>query len=141
MISICSIPRNPQRKPKPNACEVSNSNVSDASFSCSLSMQSRNSSNASVSTGKIPANTIGFTSSKPLMASLDPFTVVVMVSPTFTSLAFLMPVIIYPTSPALTSGRGLIPNFKIPTSSAPYSSPVLLNFIRSFFLSVPLKMR
>ncbi len=43
--------------------------LSEASFNCSLSMQSRSSSKSSVFTGKIPANTIGFTSWKPLMIS------------------------------------------------------------------------
>jgi len=93
IISICSIPKKPQRNPKPSACEVSSSKVSEASFSCNLSIQSRSSSNASVSTGKIPAKTIGFTSWKPLIDSVAPLTMVVMVSPTFTSLAFFIPVI------------------------------------------------
>ena len=92
MISMCSRPRKPQRKPKPNACEVSSSYVSDASFSCSFSMQSRSSSNFSVSTGKMPAKTIGFTSSKPSMRLVVGLATFVSVSPTFTSLAFLIPV-------------------------------------------------
>ena len=47
------------------ACEVSNSKVKEASFNCNFSIQSLSSSNSSVFTGYIPANTIGFTSSKP----------------------------------------------------------------------------
>ena len=62
IISMCSMPKKPQRKPKPSACDVSSSKVSEASFNCSLSIQSRSSSKASVSTGNIPAKTIGLTS-------------------------------------------------------------------------------
>ena len=54
-------------------------------------MASRSSSYSSVSTGKMPAHTMGFTSSKPLMASAQGRCTWVMVSPTFTSLAVLMP--------------------------------------------------
>ena len=94
IISMCNKPRKPQRKPKPKACDVSNSNVNEASFNCNFSMQSLNSSKASVSTGKIPANTIGFTSSKPSIRLFVGLITLVNVSPTFTSLAFLIPVMI-----------------------------------------------
>ena len=50
-ISICSIPKNPQRKPKPKAAEVSGSQTREASLSCNFSMDARNSSNSVVSTG------------------------------------------------------------------------------------------
>ncbi len=67
---MCSKPKNPQRKPKPKCLRSFQSHkLSEASFNCSLSMQSRSSSKSSVTTGKIPANTIGFTSSKPLIIS------------------------------------------------------------------------
>ena len=59
------MPRKPHLKPKPNAADDSGSNTKDASFNCNLNMASLSSSKSSVSTGKIPANTIGFTSSKP----------------------------------------------------------------------------
>ena len=47
----------------------------------------------------MPAKTIGLTSSNPKIASFEGLFVDVIVSPTFTSLAFLIPEIIYPTSP------------------------------------------
>ena len=40
MISICSSPKKPQRKPKPSAALVSGSKVSEASFNCSFSSAS-----------------------------------------------------------------------------------------------------
>ena len=91
IISICNRPRKPQRKPKPSARELSGSNVSDASLSCSFSSEARKSSYWSASTGYTPAKTIGFTSSKPAIASLQGVAIVVMVSPTFTSFEFLIP--------------------------------------------------
>jgi len=91
MISICNRPRKPQRKPKPSAALLSGVQVRLASFSCSFSMASRSSSYSSVSTGKMPAQTMGFTSSKPWMPSAHMRSRWVSVSPTFTSLAVLMP--------------------------------------------------
>ena len=41
MISKCRSPRNPQRKPKPSAIDVSGSKNREASFSCSFSRASR----------------------------------------------------------------------------------------------------
>ena len=43
-ISKCNIPKNPQRKPKPKAAELSGVNTSEASFSCSFSIEVRSSS-------------------------------------------------------------------------------------------------
>ena len=140
MISMCNKPRNPHRKPKPSACEVSNSKVSEASLSWSLSIQSLNSSKSSVTTGKIPANTIGLTSSKPLMAGAG-FAALMMVSPTFTSLAFLIPVIKYPTSPHCTDFCSCMVSLRIPTSSAPYSRSVETNLIFSPLFMLPFKIR
>ena len=88
---MCSSPRKPHRKPKPKAALLSGVQVRLASLSWSFSMASRSSSYSSVSTGKMPAHTMGFTSSKPLMASAQGRCTWVMVSPTFTSLAVLMP--------------------------------------------------
>ena len=64
-----------------------------------------------------------------------------MVSPTFTSVAVLIPEIIYPTSPAATKSRGFksIPN--TPTSSAKYSFPVLMNLTLSPLRSTPFLIR
>ena len=49
---------------------------------------------------------MGLTSSKPLIALSHGLFMVVMVSPTFTSFAFFMPLIIYPTSPDANSFFG-----------------------------------
>lgn len=65
MISMCSNPRNPQRNPKPSACEVSSSKVREASFNSRSSPYNHVNFKSTVFTGKIPANTMGFTSSKP----------------------------------------------------------------------------
>ena len=115
---MCNIPKNPQRKPKPRAADDSGWNTSEASFSCSFSIDFLNSSYSSVSTGYKPANTIGFTSSNPLIASLHGFSTSVSVSPTLISLATLIPEMIYPTSPVLTISRGSLRSFRMPTSSA-----------------------
>ena len=61
-MSMWSRPRKPQRKPKPSAWLDSGSYERAASFSASFSSASRRSVNWSVSTGKSPQNTIGFTS-------------------------------------------------------------------------------
>ena len=68
MISMCNIPKNPQRKPKPKAALLSAAKTKEASFNCNFSIEDLNSSKSSVSTGYIPAKTIGFTSSKPAIA-------------------------------------------------------------------------
>ena len=59
-ISMCSRPRKPQRKPKPSAVDDSGSYTREVSLSLSLSSASRSSGKSSPSTGKIPANTMGF---------------------------------------------------------------------------------
>src|SRR3546814_19970247 len=64
MISRCSRPRNPQRKPKPRAAEVSISKEKLASFSRSLPMAARSSSKAEASTGKRPQKTTGWAGRK-----------------------------------------------------------------------------
>ena len=66
----------------------------------------------------MPANTIGFTSSNPAMASAQGFSLSVMVSPTFTSAALLMPEMMYPTSPQPTSAVGTSFIRRMPISSA-----------------------
>ncbi len=50
-ISMCSRPRNPHRKPKPSAADVSGSKKNDASFSRSFSSASRSSGYSLPSTG------------------------------------------------------------------------------------------
>ena len=61
----------------------------------------------------------------------------VTVSPTFTSRAFLIPDIMYPTSPVVNSLLGFISIFRTPTSSASYSIPVCTNFTLSPLRIVP----
>ena len=61
----------------------------------------------------------------------------VTVSPTFTSVAVLMPEMIYPTSPVDSCEEGIMSIFNTPTSSAVYSMPVCTNFTLSPFLITP----
>ncbi|MCY1294450.1 hypothetical protein D9M70_437430 [compost metagenome] len=55
MISMCSMPRKPMRKPKPRASELSGSYCSAASFRVSFCSASRKSSKSSELTGNRPA--------------------------------------------------------------------------------------
>ena len=128
---MCNNPRKPQRKPKPNATEDSGWKVSEASFNCNFSKDARKSSKSSLSIGYTPANTIGFTSSKPSIALSHGRAICVIVSPTFTSRDVFIPEIIYPTSPVPSSFRGDISNLSTPISSASYSLPVATNFTLS----------
>jgi hypothetical protein len=54
MISMCSSPRNPHRKPNPSASEVSISNTNEESFSESFSSAVRSVGRSSFSCGKSP---------------------------------------------------------------------------------------
>ena len=81
---------------------------------------------------------MGFTSSNPCIANLHGFDTWVIVSPTFTSFASLIPEIKYPTSPVLMSAFGSCSKPKVPISSAKYSFPVFRNLTRSPFLISPL---
>ena len=67
---------------------------------------------------QMPANTIGFTPRNPSMILVHGFSTWVMVSPTWTSLLFFIPEMMYPTSPAYTVSRTSCFNRNIPTSSA-----------------------
>ena len=78
---------------------------------------------------------MGLTSWKPSIALEQGLLTWVMVSPTLTSLASLIPLMIYPTSPVDNSALGTISIFSTPTSSASYSIPVLKNLTLS-----PLRM-
>ncbi len=60
MISMCSMPRKPQRKPKPRASDVSGSKVKLASLSESFCSAVRRSSNWLWVAGKRPQKTTGF---------------------------------------------------------------------------------
>ena len=102
-ISMCSSPRNPQRKPKPSAADVSGSKKSDASLRRSFSSASRSSGYSWPSTGYRPANTIGRSSLNPGYACAAGRAASVTVSPIFASSTFLIPATMKPTSPAVSS--------------------------------------
>ena len=87
--------------------------------------------------GYTPAKTIDFTSWNPDIALVHGSATCVMVSPTWTSLAFFIPLIIYPTSPVDSCCRGTISILSTPTSSAIYSIPVLKNFTLSPLRMIP----
>ncbi|MNO10003.1 hypothetical protein D3C81_2335890 [compost metagenome] len=55
MISMCSMPRKPQRKPKPSASELSGMYCNEESLSVSFCSASRKSSKSSELTGNRPA--------------------------------------------------------------------------------------
>ena len=61
----------------------------------------------------------------------------VTVSPTFTSVAVLIPEMMYPTSPVESCWVGTISIFNTPTSSAAYSIPVCTNLTLSPFFMTP----
>src|SRR5216117_1731428 len=65
MISRCSSPRKPQRKPKPNAADVSISNEKLASLRRNLPIAARSVSKSLASTGNRPQNTTGTSGLKP----------------------------------------------------------------------------
>ena len=83
-----------EAKAQGDASEDSGSKTREASLSWNFSREARSSSYWSVSTGYIPAKSIGLTSSKPAMASEQGQSLSVMVSPTFTSAAVFIPEII-----------------------------------------------
>ena len=139
-ISMWSSPRNPQRNPKPRATDDSGVNVREASLSCSFSSDVRRFSKSSVSIGYTPANTIGFTSWKPSMAFSHGLATWVIVSPTFTSRDVLMPLMIYPTLPALSSLHGDRLSLSTPISSALYCLPVFTNFTKSSLRMRPFRI-
>ncbi len=128
-ISMCSSPRNPHRKPKPSAADVSGSKKNDASFSRSFSSASRSSGYWCPSTGYSPANTIGLSSLNPGNGVSAGRLASVMVSPIFASPTFLMLATRKPTSPAASSpiGSGLGEN--TPTCSTSNSCPLAISRI------------
>ena len=139
IISKWSIPKNPHLNPKPRAEELSGTKTREASFNCNFSIEDLRSSYSSVSTGYIPAKTMGLTSSNPETPVVSSESASIIVSPTFTSLAFLIPVIRYPTSPAFIHFFGVWVRFRVPTSSALYLFWVAMNLIACPFLICPEK--
>ena len=100
MISRCRRPRKPQRKPKPNAADVSISKLKLASLSRSLDRLSRNFSKSLASVGKRPQNTTGWTSLNPGSACAVGRFASVIVSPTRVSATSLIWAVMKPISPA-----------------------------------------
>ena len=92
-----------------------------------------------LSVGKIPANTIGFTSLKPGRAAsaVTPPRAWVSVSPTFVSCTLLMFAAMKPTSPACSASSATAHGWKLPISVTSYSVSVDRNLMRSPFLSEP----
>ena len=84
-----SSPKKPQRKPKPNAMEVSGSNCKAASFNCNFSKASRRSGYLAPSVGYNPQYTIGLTFLYPGNGASQGRFASVMVSPTRVSFTFL----------------------------------------------------
>ena len=145
-ISICSKPKKPQRNPKPSACETSGSYKREASLSFNFSRDSRNWSYSLASTGYRPANTWDLTSLKPgngTTAGVRPTcpTACVTVSPTFAAFNSLMPAMMKPTWPALSSGRSTDLGLKTPTCSTKWVEPLAIKVILSLGLRVPLITR
>ncbi len=100
MISRCSRPRKPQRKPKPSAALLSVSKLNDASLRRSLYRLSRSFSKSAASTGNRPQNTTGWTSLNPGSASAVGRLASVIVSPTRVSATSLICAVMKPISPA-----------------------------------------
>ena len=94
-----SIPRKPQRNPKPSADDVSGSHENAESLSASFSMASRSVWYSAESTGKMPEYTICWTCLKPFKGTVARRLACVTVSPTATSRTALMPQMSTPTSP------------------------------------------
>ncbi|MNL11611.1 hypothetical protein D3C87_1324510 [compost metagenome] len=118
MISRCSSPKKPQRKPKPSAAEVSISKEKLASLRRSLPMAARNSSKSEASTGKRPQKTTGWAGRKPGSALAVGFLSSVMVSPTLVSATSLIEAVNMPSSPGPSSGTSTSLGVKTPTRSS-----------------------
>ncbi len=99
-ISMCSIPKKPQRKPKPKASELSGSKNKAESLICNFCNASRNGSKSLASIGKRPAYTCGLTFLKPGKVATSGVEARVIVSPTGAPKISLIPAITKPTSPA-----------------------------------------
>ena len=103
MISRCSSPRKPQRKPKPSAAEVSISKEKLASLRRSLPIAARKSSKSAASTGNRPQNTTGIAGRKPGSGAATGLRSSVMVSPTRVSATSLIEAVRKPISPGPSS--------------------------------------
>ena len=102
---MCSRPRNPQRKPKPSATELSGSKKNDASLSCSLSRASRSCVVLVASTVIEAGENHGFDVFKSRQRLGAGRSSSVMVSPMRASATFLMLAMMNPTSPAASSSN------------------------------------
>ncbi|MNZ91586.1 hypothetical protein D3C78_1105750 [compost metagenome] len=123
MISRCSRPRKPQRKPKPRAADDSISKEKEASLRRSLPTAARRSSKSAASTGKRPQNTTGCAGLKPGRACAVGRLSSVMVSPTRVSATSLIEAVMKPISPGPRLSTLTIFGVSTPTRSMPYFAP------------------
>ncbi|MNE27448.1 hypothetical protein D3C80_1208590 [compost metagenome] len=141
MISRCSRPRKPQRKPKPRAALDSISKVKLASFRRSLPMAARRSSKSAASTGNRPQKTTDWTSLKPFSGSAVGFFSSVMVSPTAAWATSLIWAVMKPTSPGPSWSTGVFLGRKTPTRSTRWVEPDCIICTRWPAFSTPSKTR
>ena len=120
---MCSRPRNPQRKPKPKATELSGSKKNDESLSRSFSSASRNSVCSCASTVYSPAKTMGLISSNPGSGSIAGRSSSVIVSPILVSATFLRLAKRNPTSPARSSSTSTGLGVRTPSVSTSDTCP------------------
>ena len=119
MISRCSSPRKPQRKPNPSAALVSISKVKEASLRRRRETAARRSSNWAASTGNMPQKTTGCTSRNPVRALAVGFFSSVMVSPTAASDTSLIWAVKKPISPGPRLSTSVALGVKTPSLSIP----------------------
>ncbi len=117
MISRCSSPRKPQRKPKPSAAELSISKEKLASLRRSRPIAARRSSNSAASTGNRPQNTTGCAGLKPGSASAQGLRSSVIVSPTRVSATCLICAVMKPISPGPSCAASFILGVNTPRRS------------------------
>ena len=141
MTSICNNPKNPQRKPKPSAADVSASKLKDASFNDSFSNASRSPEKSFVSTGNNPQNTTGTDGANPGKAASHWRRSSVMVSPTLASATRLTPALIKPISPGPKASSATGFGANTPTRSITCVAPVAIMRIFIPFFSTPWRTR
>ena len=130
IISKCNKPKKPHLKPSPKAEDASGSYEKLASFNFSFARPSFNFWYSELSTGNKPQNTTGLLGLNPGKASLIGFNESQIVSPTFVSDKFFIPVIINPISPEFSSSMSVGLGVNTPTFSTSYS--LLDDIIRIF---------
>ena len=137
MISKCNNPKKPQLNPKPSAEDDSASKEKLESFNWSFANPSFNFWYSELSTGNRPQKTTGLLGLNPGKASLIGLFASQIVSPTFVSDKFFIPVIINPISPDLSSLISFGFGVNTPTFSTKYSSLFDIIFIFIFLDNWP----